>query len=179
MAHRAFPLPQVYTLLEPGPVLLLCTLDARGRPNVMTQSWHTMLEFEPPLVGCVVSNRHLSFELLRKTRECTLNIPDVSIARQVVRCGNCSGRRVDKFRRFGLTPTPSKTVRPPRVEECVASLECRVIDTRLVPSYGFFVLEVTKAWADARARDPQTLHHRGRGRFMLAGPLVRLPSRMK
>ncbi|MFO1216775.1 MAG: flavin reductase family protein [Burkholderiaceae bacterium] len=176
---RSFPLSRVYTLLEPGPVVLLCTADAQGRANLMAQSWHVMLEFEPPLVGCVVSDRNHSFAALRKTRECTINIPDASLAAQLVGCGNCSGKRVDKFARFGLTPVASKTVKPPRVDECVASLECKVIDTRMVARYGLFVLEVTAAWADARVRAPRTLHHRGRGRFMVAGPEVRLRSRMK
>jgi flavin reductase (DIM6/NTAB) family NADH-FMN oxidoreductase RutF len=179
MQKKAFPLAKVYTLLEPGPVLLMCTVDAKGRANLMPQSWHTMLEFEPPLVGCVVSNRNHSFGPLRTTRECTLNIPDASIAEQVARCGNCSGRRIDKFRRFGLTPVPAMSVRPPLVDECFACLECRVVDTRMVAAYGLFVLEVKQAWADGRVRAPQTLHHRGRGRFMTAGPELRLRSRAK
>lgn len=53
MAKRTFPLSRVYRLLEPGPVALVTTAH-RGKPNVMTQSWHTMMEFEPPLVGCVI-----------------------------------------------------------------------------------------------------------------------------
>jgi len=68
MAKRSYPLSKVYGLLEPGPVLLLTTAH-KGSTNVMTMSWHTMMEFVPPLVGC----------------------------------GNTSGRRVDKFKAFGLT----------------------------------------------------------------------------
>ena len=65
MAGRSFPLSKAYGLLEPGPVLLLTTMD-NGRPDVMTMSWHTMLEFEPPLVGCVVIRKRLQ---LRGTGE--------------------------------------------------------------------------------------------------------------
>ncbi len=45
----------------------------------MTLSWHTMMEFEPPLVGCVVSDRYHSFRALKATRECVINIPTVEI----------------------------------------------------------------------------------------------------
>jgi len=55
MKKITFPLSEVYRLLEPGPVVLLTTARAR-RANVMPMSWHLMMEFEPPLVGCVVSN---------------------------------------------------------------------------------------------------------------------------
>ena len=59
-------------------------------------------------------------------------IPALELAPKVVEVGNCSGRNVDKFKRFGLTPVPAKRVAPPLVAECFANLECRVVDTRLV-----------------------------------------------
>jgi flavin reductase (DIM6/NTAB) family NADH-FMN oxidoreductase RutF len=175
---RRLPLAQVYRLLEPGPVVLLGTA-ARGKRNLMAMSWHTMLEFEPPLVGCVVSDRNHSFRLLRSSGECTINIPTAEIAREVVGCGNSSGRRTDKFARFGLTPLPARRVQAPLVAECYANLECRVVDTRLVRDYGFFVLEVVEAWIARGVKEPRTLHHRGRGVLAIAGRTLRLPSRMK
>jgi flavin reductase (DIM6/NTAB) family NADH-FMN oxidoreductase RutF len=178
MAKRAYPLSKVYGLLEPGPVLLLTTAH-RGCANVMAMSWHTMMEFEPPLVGCVVSGRDFSFAALKATRQCVLNIPTVELAAKVVGCGNSSGRRVDKFERFGLTPAPAATVDAPLIAECYANLECRVVDTRLVNRYNFFVLEVQQAWIDPACKDPRTLHHRGRGAFMVAGETIRLPSKAK
>jgi len=78
---KTCPLGKVYGLLEPGPVVLLTTAR-RGRANVMPMSWYTMLEFEPPLVGCVVSDRNFSFEALKKTKECAINIPTVELACQ-------------------------------------------------------------------------------------------------
>ncbi|MDP1609532.1 MAG: flavin reductase family protein [Sulfuritalea sp.] len=178
MAKRAYPLSKVYGLLEPGPVLLLTTAH-KGRANVMPMSWHTMLEFEPPLVGCVVSGRDFSFAALKATRQCVLNIPTVELAAKVVGCGNSSGRRVDKFERFGLTPAPAATVDAPLIAECYANLECCVVDTRLMNRYNFFVLEVQQAWLDPACKNPRTLHHRGRGAFMVAGETIKLPSKAK
>ena len=178
MAKQSFPLSKVYGLLEPGPVLLLSTVH-KGRINAMAMSWHTMMEFEPPLVGCVVSGRDFSFTALKATRECVLNIPTVDLAQKVVDCGNSSGRNVDKFAAFGLTPEPAALVGAPLISECYANLECKVVDTRWVNRYNFFVLEVVTAWTDPTHKDPHTLHHRGWGAFMVAGDTIRLPSRMK
>jgi len=175
---RIFPLPRVYQLLEPGPVLLVTTAY-KGKSNIMTQSWHMMMEFEPPLVGCLISGRNSSFEALVATKECVLNIPEEHLARQVVGIGNCSGRKLDKFRKFKLTAQPASKVEPPLIEECFANLECRVVDTRMVNKYNLFVLEVIKAWAEPAKKDPHTLHHRGKGLFMVAGKTIRLPSRKK
>lgn len=177
-AKRALPLSRVYRHLEPGPVVLLTTAN-KGRANVMTLSWHTMLEFEPPLVGCVVSNRNFSFAALAATKECVINIPTVRLADAVVKCGNVSGRRRDKFTAFGLTRLPAARVEAPLIAECYTNLECRVVDARWVRQYNFFVLEVCQAWVDPAVRAPRTIHHRGHGEFMVAGRTICLPSRMK
>lgn len=178
MTKKSFPLSKVYTLLEPGPVVLLTTAS-EGRANVMALSWHTMMEFEPPLVGCIVSDRNHSYGLLKSTGESVINIPTVELAEKVVACGNCSGAELDKFDSIGLTPVPAKSVSAPLVEECYANLECRVADTSLVDRYCLFVLEVVKAWHDPAVQDPRTIHHRGYGEFMVAGERIQLKSRMK
>ncbi len=178
MSKRTLPLSRVYRLLEPGPVVLVTT-SRKGRANVMAMSWHAMMEFEPPLVGCVISNRNHTFGLLRSTRECVINIPTVALAAKVVGCGNTSGRNCDKFAKFGLTVAPASTVAVPLIRECYASLECRVVDTRLVTRYNFFVLEVLKAWTDPAVKSPRTIHHIGMGRFRVAGRTIALASRMK
>lgn len=178
MAKKSFPLPKVYGLLEPGPVVMVSTAR-KGRTNIMTLSWQTMLEFEPPLVGCVVSNRNYSFNLLKTTRECVINIPTVELAEKVVECGNTSGRDINKFSALGLTPVAASLVQAPLIDECYANLECKLADTRMVNKYGFFVLEVVKAWINPAIKDPRTIHHQGKGVFKVDGETIKLPSRMK
>ena len=175
MKKKKFPLSEVYRLLEPGPVVLLTTIRA-GRANVMPMSWHLMMEFTPPLVGCVVSNGNYSFASLKKSRECVINIPTVELAKTVVACGNTSGQSVDKFKKFGLTPVLAACVKAPLIAECYASLECKVVDVTLVAKYNFFILEVVQAWIDPARKRPRTIHHQGEGEFMLPGRVIRLPS---
>ncbi|MCX6339147.1 MAG: flavin reductase family protein [Candidatus Aureabacteria bacterium] len=178
MRKRTFPLSQVYRLLEPGPVVMVATAR-EGRANIMTMSWHTMMEFEPPIVGCVISNRNHTFGILKATRECVINIPTVELAAKAVGCGNTSGKRVDKFRACCLTPEPASLVAAPLIGECYANLECKVVDARMVTKYNFFILKVVKAWIDPLRKAPQTIHHLGRGAFMVAGRTIKLASKMK
>jgi flavin reductase (DIM6/NTAB) family NADH-FMN oxidoreductase RutF len=175
---KNLPLSKVYQLLEPGPVVLLTTAY-EGHANIMTLSWHMMVEFEPPLIACLVSNRNHSYAALWATKECVIAIPAVKLARQVVEIGNCSGRNVDKFERFGLTPAPAARVAPPLVAECFANLECKVADTGFVNKYGIFILEVLKAWTDPAQKNPQTLHHHGYGKFVVDGEIIKLKSKMR
>jgi len=178
MGKTSLPLSQVYRLLEPGPVVLL-TSSRAGRANVMTMSWHMMVEFEPPTVACVISNRGFTFDILRETRECVINIPTIELAKKVVACGNTSGRGLDKFKKFRLTPLPATRVAAPLISECYANLECNVIDVSMVDKYCIFILEVKKAWIDRAKKNPRSIHHCGRGVFMVAGRHIKLPSKMK
>ncbi|MGA2782697.1 MAG: flavin reductase family protein [Smithella sp.] len=178
MAKKSFPLSKVYGLLEPGPVVLVTTAR-KGKQNVMPMSWHTMMEFEPPMVGCVISNRNYSFDSLKATKECVINIPTVEIAEKVVGCGNMSGVNIDKLKIFGLTPKSASQVGAPLIDECYANLECRVVDTKMVAKYCFFILEVVKAWIDPTVKNPRTIHHLGSGNFMVAGDRIKLKSKMK
>jgi len=173
---RQLPLSKVYQLIEPGPVVLVTTAR-KGRANVMTMSWHMMVEFEPPLIACVVSNANFSFAALRATGECVIAIPARKLAAKVVNVGNVSGRDIDKFSAFGLTPVPAARVAPPLIAECFANLECQVADTRLVGKYCLFILEVVKAWIDPAQKNPKTIHHHGYGTFAVDGPTIKLKSR--
>lgn len=175
---KALPLSEVYALLEPGPVVLLTTAR-KNRPNVMTMSWHMMVEFEPPLVACICSETHYSFDALRTTGECVIAIPSRKLAATVVKIGNCSGRDTDKFNAFGLTPLPAAQVRAPLIKECFANLECKVVDRRMMNRYNMFVLEVVQAWRDPKQKNPKTIHHHGYGKFVVDGPAITLKSKMR
>lgn len=174
---KNYPLNKVYSLLESGPVVLVSTAH-KGRNNIMTMSWHTMIDFNPPLVGCVISDRNHTFSMVRASKECVINIPTLAIAKQAVACGNVSGAKTDKFAKFGLTPEKGSAVAAPLIKECYASLECVLHDARLAGKYNLFIFKVVKAWADAAEKNPKTFHHRGGQDFMLAGRTIKIASRM-
>ena len=176
--RRRLALSKVYGFIEPGPVVLVSTCR-RGVPNLMPMSWHRMVEFEPPQIACVLSDRNDSYDTIRATRECVMAIPSVEIAEQVVACGNWSGRDVDKFAAFGLTPLKAATVRAPLVAECHVNLECRLLDGGADPRYGILVREVQQAWLDRSRKNPRTIHHLGTGNFMVAGRRMHVASRMR
>lgn len=174
---REYPLSKVYRFIEPGPVVLVSTAD-KGRANLMTMSWHMAVEFEPPLIDCIVVPGDYSFTALRKTKECVIAIPPIDLARKVVDIGNCSGQDVDKFAAFKLTPKPGKLVAAPLVAECLANIECRVKDTSLVNKYGLFILEGVQAWIDPERKERRTFHANGDGTFVVDGRTLDLKKRM-
>jgi flavin reductase (DIM6/NTAB) family NADH-FMN oxidoreductase RutF len=168
---KDFPVSDIRRFLEPGPIVLISSAW-KGKANIMTLGWHTVMEFSPSLVGCVIASTNVSFEMIRKSRECVINVPSVELVDEVVGIGNCSGNEVDKFERFRLTPVQGAKVTAPLIRECFVNLECRIADWRLINAYNFFILEVLKAHVATALNNIHTLHYRGKGIFITSGKLV-------
>ena len=165
------PVSEIRRYLEPGPVVLV-TSSWRGESNVMTMGWHTVMEFTPSLVGCVIAESNHSFGLIRRSKECVINIPSADLLDQVVGVGNTTGADIDKFAEFGLTRAKARRVAAPLIEECFANIECRLHDGRMIGRYNLFIFEAVKAQVAPSPRQPVTIHYTGEGVFRLSGKTV-------
>ena len=165
---KDFPVDQIRRFLEPGPIVLVSSAWS-GKMNIMTMGWHMVMGFSPSLIGCYIWEQNHSFEMVRKSRECVINIPTEDLAPKVVDIGNSSGRDVDKFQKFKLSAVPSARVGAPIIGECYANFECKLVDSSLIGKYGLFVLEVVRAHAATSPQYPRTIHYRGDGVFMISG----------
>ncbi|HEY4252508.1 MAG TPA: flavin reductase family protein [Roseomonas sp.] len=170
---RDFPVSMIRRYLEPGPIVLVASAW-KGAQNIMTMGWHMVMEFEPSRIGCFITAANHSYEMIRRSRACVINVPTADMAKTVAGIGSCTGAEVDKFARFGLTAEAADQVGAPLIAQCPVSLECRVTDTRLLRRYSLFILEVVQAHAAPRPKYPKTLHYTGDGVFMVAGPRIDL-----
>ncbi|WP_394778795.1 flavin reductase family protein [Undibacterium sp.] len=168
---KDFPVSQVRRYLEPGPVVLVSSYW-KGHTNIMTMGWHMMMEFSPSLFGCIIAEGNHSFEMIRRSKECVINLPTTALTEQVVGIGNCSGAHVNKFETFGLTALPASEVQAPLIKECHANFECKLFDASRVKRYNLFVWEVVKAHVASSPAIPETLHYMGDGKFMVAGGTI-------
>ncbi|MDR3323220.1 MAG: flavin reductase family protein [Zoogloeaceae bacterium] len=166
-----FPVALARRYLEPGPIVLVSSAW-QGKTNVMTMGWHTIMEFMPSLVGCMISSANHSFEMIRQSGECVFNVPTVDLTDTVVKIGNTSGADIDKFKTFDLATRQAERVKAPLIDACCASFECRLYDDALVETYNFFIFEVVKAHVAPTPEHPETLHYKGDGVFMTAGGIL-------
>ncbi len=162
---RTLKLSKAFTLIEPGPVMLVTTGDG-ARNNIMTISWSMVMDFTPR-IAITTGEWNYSFRALRKTRECIIAIPTVDLLDQVVGIGTCSGADTDKFARFGLTPLPAKNVGAPLIKECLANIECRVVE--IIRRHDIVVLDAVAAYVDTARKEKRTLHAVGDGTFIVDG----------
>jgi len=156
---------KAFTLIEPGPVVFVTTHDGR-KNNIMTISWTMVTDFTPKFAITTGPWNH-SFAALRESRECVISIPTVDLLDTVVGVGTCSGADTDKFEKFGLTPVKGKHVRSPLIKECLANIECNVID--IVEKHNIVVLEGVAAYIDNSRKEKRTVHAIGDGTFVVDG----------
>ena len=155
-------------LLEPGPVVLVTT-NSGGRNNIMTISWHMVLDFTPQF-ALMTGAWNYSYEALMKNKECVIAIPAVDISQKVVEIGACSGSDTDKFKKFNLTPVRASSVDAPLIKECLANIECRITD--YIEKYGIFILDAVHAWVDRDRKERRTIHANGDGTFRVDGRAI-------
>lgn len=175
---KDFPLTKIRRFLEPGPIVLMSSAH-KGERNIMTLGWHMMMGFEPALVGCYIWDQNHSFSLIRRSKECVINVPTFDLVDAVIGVGNSHGPQVDKFEKFRLTPVEASKVAAPIIAECFANFECKLVGTSLINRYSLFVFEVVKAHVATSPRYPKTVHYRGDGTFMVSGRNVSYRSRFK
>ena len=168
---RDFPVHKIRQLMEPGPIVLVSSAY-KGERNIMTMGWHMVMEFSPSLIGCIIAGSNYSFDLIRKSKQCVINIPTEDMIDTIVKIGNSDGDKIDKFEVFDLTAGKGTKVKAPLIRECYANLECKLVDTSLINKYNFFIFEVVKAHKATRPKWPKTVHYHGKGRFSADGKMI-------
>jgi len=138
------PLNSALRLMHPRPTVLVSCAYA-GISNIITLAWSTPLSHDPPLLGIAVGPERYSHDIIAKSGEFVVNIPTMDLIKQTIFCGERSGREVDKFKETNLTPIPSLKVNAPSILECVAHLECKVVQSVRTGDHTFFVGEVVAA----------------------------------
>jgi flavin reductase (DIM6/NTAB) family NADH-FMN oxidoreductase RutF len=120
-----------------------------------------------PMFAMTTGPWNYSFAALKETKECVISVPTVDMLDKVIGVGTCSGADTDKFEKFMLTPVKGKHVRAPLTKECLANIECKVVD--IVTKHNIMVLEGVAAYFDSSRKERRTVHAVGDGTFIADG----------
>ena len=182
MVKKEIHLDYIHRLLSCGCVVL-ATSHFRGIDNIVTLSWQMPISSKPKLFALSISRKHFSNKLIRKSRELAINIPGRKLIREVHLCGSCSGKRVNKFNKAGLSSIDARFIKAPLIEECFANIECKVRNMYNLGDHTLFIVEpliamVDFEWFDGKFlkladRGVETLHHLGKDLYMVSGAVIK------
>ena len=154
-------LKQIYKLLTglivPRPIALVSTVARSGVANLAPFSAFCQVGANPPAVlfcpalrapggkdmGCHSDLRKDTLRNVEETGEFVVNVVNETIAASVNDTAAEVPPEVDEFQLAGLTPMASEAVRPPRVAESPAQIECKLLQVIYVgraPGAGVIVL---------------------------------------
>jgi flavin reductase (DIM6/NTAB) family NADH-FMN oxidoreductase RutF len=117
------------SLVTPRPIALVTTLSADGRVNAAPFSFFNLMGANPPICAFAPGDRDDgtpkdTARNIRSTHEFVVNLVDESIATAMNECAASLPFGENELTRAGLTATESSLVKPPRIVEAPASLEC-------------------------------------------------------
>ncbi len=133
--------------LQPNPVAMISSGDME-KSNIATIAWTGIINSEPMLVYVSIRPSRFSNEIITKTKEFVINLPDEKLVKIADFCGTKSGREVNKFEVCNLTKRQSNKIKSPYIEECPINLECKVIDIQKFASHEMFIAEVVCTHCD-------------------------------
>jgi flavin reductase (DIM6/NTAB) family NADH-FMN oxidoreductase RutF len=164
-AMKKMDINKAFTLIEPGPVVLITTNDG-VKNNIMTISWTMVVDFTPKF-AITTGAWNYSYKALKEFKECVIAIPTAEQIDQVIGIGTSSGRDINKFEKFDLTAEKAKNVNAPLIKECLANIECKIID--IIKKHDIIILEGIAAYYNSSRKNKQTIHAVGDGTFIIDG----------
>ena len=175
---QKLPLSKVYRYIEPGPVVFMTT-SQNGKHNIMSMSYLMVIKDDaPPLIAIMMGPWDYSYKLFLTTEECTIAIPTVDLASEVMEIGNCQGDKIDKFKKFNLNPIAGEKIKAPLIQECLANFECKLHDTSMADKYGMFIVKVVAAWVNKDKEEKRMVHHNGDGVLTVDGEKLKFKDKM-
>ena len=123
----------------PTPAALITSADSEGKPNIITLGETFNLSIRKPVIlGIALMPVRYSYKLIKESGEFVVNLPTSKMIDQVIQCGSASGRDVNKFEEFGLTPLPAHKVKAPLIAECPVNIECVLIEVEQIGDHDLF-----------------------------------------
>ncbi len=162
-ADRAYAI--LASLVTPRPIALVSTLSPAGRVNAAPFSFFNVFGAEPPIVGFAPGDRDNGTPKdtalnVRATHEFVVNLVDEGIAEAMNQCAASLPYGESELARAGLTAAPSSIVKPPRIAEAPASLECVEWGTLQIGNNRLVIGLVKRVHLRDELFDPETLRVR-------------------
>lgn len=146
-------------MLYPIPAVMVSCADKEGKPNIITVAWAGTICSDPAMVSVSIRKERYSYDIIKESKEFTINLVTKYLVKAADYCGVKSGRDVDKFKQMGLSPLKGKVIHAPGIAESPVNIECRVKDIIPLGSHDMFLAEVVSVAVDKKYMDVKGRFH--------------------
>jgi len=117
---------RAYPKLIVRPVVVVTTISEEGIPNAAPFSFNSPISFDPPLYGFSCSPEHDTWKNIQKNGEFVVNVVGKDLGDLMHILEKDFPYGVDEIKEAGLTEEKAKKVKPPRIKEAKAWMECKM-----------------------------------------------------
>ena len=129
-------------MLNPTPVVLVTCKNKEGKVNAFTIGWASTICTKPPIMAVGIRPERLSYEYIKESMECVINLTTRDMVKITDFCGVKSGRKVDKIKHFGLKLNDGVAIDTPSLDISPVALECKVKSITPLGTHDMFLLDI-------------------------------------
>ena len=129
------------TFLYPTPAVMVGAVIG-GKPNFMTAAWCGIVNSKPPMISVSLQHPRHTLVGIKENHNFSINIPSIDMVKETDYCGIVSGSKTDKVADCKFTIFYGKLKTAPMIEQCPASLECKVVQILNLGSHDMVIGEI-------------------------------------
>ena len=129
-------------MLNPTPVVLITSINKEGKTNVFTVGWISTVCTKPPVIAVGIRPERLSYDYIKESEECVINLTTRDMVKITDYCGVISGKREDKIAKLGLELNSGVAIKTPSLEISPVALECKLKSITPLGTHDMFLLDV-------------------------------------
>ena len=129
-------------MLNPTPVVLITSINKEGKTNVFTVGWISTVCTKPPVIAVGIRPERLSYDYIKESEECVINLTTRDMVKITDYCGVISGKREDKIAKLGLELNSGVAIETPSLEISPVALECKLKSITPLGTHDMFLLDV-------------------------------------
>lgn len=123
---------RIHEILCPRPIAVITTLNSFRAINACVVSFISPISFEPAIVMIALAPIRHTYKNIKETKEFVVNILGKEFIDQTLMCAKKYQEGVNKVQQAGLRWYSSKLVKPPRIKEAKAWIECKFLEDKKV-----------------------------------------------
>ncbi|GAA0114580.1 flavin reductase family protein [Clostridium senegalense] len=129
-------------MLNPTPVVLVTSKNREDKINVFTVGWISTVCTKEPILAMGIRPERLSYDYIKESKECVINLTTKDMVKMVDYCGVVSGKKIDKIKHLGIKLNDAVKINTPSLEESPVALECKLKSITPLGTHDLFLLEV-------------------------------------
>ncbi|KAJ49191.1 flavin reductase (DIM6/NTAB) family NADH-FMN oxidoreductase RutF [Clostridium tetanomorphum] len=129
-------------MLNPTPVVLVTSKNKSNKLNVFTVGWISTICTKEPIIAMGIRPERLSYEYIKESEECVINLPTRDMVKIVDYCGVVSGKKQDKIKHLNIKLNNGVSIKTPSIDISPIALECKLKSITPLGTHDLFLFKV-------------------------------------